>query len=184
MTKQTFEKGQENREPVSPQPYSCCGEIWCTCETNGLIVYENENEIDNDNEVAQENESYYSEKHAEDIISHYSYNSEEFTENPNGWEQEYYDMKIYDDPEAYVETLNDHWGMPDLSDKVEKYIEEVWEFWTVAWTYDKNEVAQLLDNVIETQWVITNQSNKRGKWKCTDYCDIKNHHMHTWCTIC
>ena len=84
-----------------------------------MIVYENENEIDNDNEVAQENESYYSEKHAEDIISHYSYDSEESTENPNGWKQEYYDMKIYDDPEVYVETLNDHWGMPDLSNEIE-----------------------------------------------------------------
>ena len=79
-----FKKGQENMEPVFSQPYSCCREIWCTCGTNGLIVYENENEIDNDNEVAQENESYYSEKHAEDIISHYSYDSEESTENPNG----------------------------------------------------------------------------------------------------
>ena len=119
-------------KPVSSQLYSCCREIWCTCETNGLIVYENENEIDNDNEVAQENESYYSEKHAEDIISHYNYDPEESTGNPNEWEQEYYDMEIYDDPEAYVETLNNHWGMPDLSDKVEKYIEEVWGFWTVA----------------------------------------------------
>ena len=45
------------------QPYSCCEEIWCTC-------YDNQDE----NEVAQENESYYSEKHAEDIILYYGNN--------------------------------------------------------------------------------------------------------------
>ena len=69
--------------------------------------------------------NHITQKSMQKIISHYSYDSEESTENPNGWEQEYYDMKIYDDPEAYVEILNDHWEMPDLSDKVEKYIEEV-----------------------------------------------------------
>ena len=91
-----------------------------------MIVYENENEINN--EITQENETYYSEKHAEDIISHYSYDSEESTENPNEWGQEYYDMEIYDNPEAYVETLNDHWEMPDLSNEVENTLKECGDF--------------------------------------------------------
>ena len=93
-------------------------------------------------------------------------------------------MKIYDNPEAYVEILNDHWGMPDFSNEIEKHIEGVWGFWIVTWTYDKNEVAWLLNNVIETQWVITNQPKKRKKWKYTDYCDIENYYVYTWCTIC
>src|SRR5436305_10201755 len=173
---------KDNVEPVPPQSYSCCGEIWCTCDTNELI--ENENEIEDVDEVAQENEQCYSEKHAEDIISHYSYNPEETTENPNGWGQEYYDMEIYNDPEAYKETLNDHWGTPDLSNEIKRHIDEVWGFWTVAWTYDKNEVTQLLNDVIETRWVTANQPNKGEKWKCTNYCDVENHHVHIWCTIC
>ena len=87
-------------------------------------------------------------------------------------------------PEAYKETLNDHWGTPDLSNEIERHIDEVWGFWTVAWTYDKNEVTQLLNDVIETRWVTANQPNKGGKWKCTNYCDVENHHVHIWCTIC
>ena len=74
--------------------------------------------------------------------------------------------------------------MPDLSDEVERQIDEVWGFWTVAWTYDRNEVTRLLNDVIETRWVTANQLNRRGKWKCTDHCDVENHHVHTWCTIC
>ena len=66
-------------------------------------------------------------------------------------------MEIYNDPEAYKETLNDHWGTPDLSNEIERHIDEVWEFWTVAWTYDKNEVTRLLNDVIETRWVTANQ---------------------------
>src|SRR3954451_7183089 len=32
--------------------------------------------------------------------------------------------------------------------------------------------------------VIANQPTRRGKWKCDDYCDMKNHHVHVWCEIC
>jgi hypothetical protein len=175
-----LERNQENEEPISPRPYSCCKEIWCTCGTDELIDYENyENE-----EVAQENEAYYSEKHAEDIISHYSYNLEEPMENPNGWGQEYYDMDVYNDPETYHETLNDHWGTPDLSNEIEQHIEEVWGFWTVAWTYSHEEVTRLMNNIIETKWVVANQPMRKGRWKCNDYCDLENHHMHAWCNIC
>ena len=176
------QEAQEPTEARSPRPYSCCGEIWCICNASERTTYRNEQE--DEEEVAQENEPYYSEKHAEEIISHYSYNPEGPNENPNGWGQEYYDMKTYNDQEAYQETLNDNWGMPDLNDEIESQIDEVWGFWTVAWTYSKDEIARLLKDVIETQWVIANQPNKRGRWKCTDYCDIENHYVHTWCTIC
>ena len=75
-------------------------------------------------------------------------------------------------------------GIPDLSDKVEKYIDKIWEFWITAWAYLWEEVTRLVNKVIETRWVIANQLTKRGKWKCTDFCDTKNHHMHLWCEIC
>jgi hypothetical protein len=74
------ETDEQTREHRSPRPYSCCGEIWCTCNTNEQIVYNNEDE----EEVAQENEDFYSEQHAVDIISQYSYDPKEPPENPNG----------------------------------------------------------------------------------------------------
>jgi len=158
----------------SPRPYSCCGEIWCTCMNN-------DNFYDDDHEVAQENESYYSEKHAEDIISHYS---NEPRENSNGWGSEYYDNDTWNNHEAYNDTINEGWGLPDAENEAEQHIDEVWSFWTVAWTYDKNEVTRLMNDVIETRWTIANQPTKRGKWKCDDYCDTENHHVHVWCKIC
>ncbi len=41
-----------------------------------------------------------------------------------------------------------------------------------------------MEDIIETRWVTANQPNRRGKWKCDDYCDIENHHLHIWCSIC
>src|SRR5687768_1954986 len=63
---EAYKKITESR---SPRPYSCCGEIWCTCNN---IEEPNYPEFDEDSDVAQENEPYYLEQHAEDIISHYS----------------------------------------------------------------------------------------------------------------
>ena len=112
-----------------------CEEIWCTC-------YDNQDE----NEVAQENESYYSEKHAEDIILHYS---DDQWENPNGWELEYYDNDTWNNAEDYNDTINKNWGLLNAKNEVKQHIYEVWEFWTVAWTYDQNEVNRLLNEIIE-----------------------------------
>ena len=99
----------------SPIAYSCYSEIWCNCNVHDLFEYPEES----DDEIEQKNESYYSEKHAEEIISHYGDN---FVKNENGWGPEYYDN----------ETLNETWGLPDLSDEGEQQIEEIWEVWTVA----------------------------------------------------
>ena len=57
--------------------YSCCSEIWCNCNVYNLFEYPEES----DDEVEQENEAYYSEKHAEEIISHYG---DDFVKNENG----------------------------------------------------------------------------------------------------
>lgn len=157
-----------------PRPYSCCGEIWCTCTNNNDFH-------DDDHEVEQENESYYSEKHAEDIISHYS---NELQENSNGWGFEYYDNNTWNNQEAYNDTINEGWGLPDTGNEAEQHIHEVWSFWTVAWTYDKNEIDRLTNEVIETRWTIANQPTKKGKWQCDDFCDVENHHVHVWCKIC
>jgi hypothetical protein len=52
-------------------------------------------------------------------------------ENENGWGPEY-----YDNTEAWYnpidETINDNWGLPDLSSETEQHIEEVWGHYTVA----------------------------------------------------
>ena len=93
---------------------------------------------DDEEEIAQENETYYSKKHAEDIISYYA---REPDENPNSWGSEYYDNEMWDNQEAYNETLNENWGTPSLDDEVERHIDEVWRFWIVVWTYDREEVT-------------------------------------------
>src|SRR3954453_2227418 len=104
-------------------------------------------------------------------------------ENENGWGAEYYENtnEWYDPVD---ETVNESWGLPDLSNEMEQHIEEVWGYQTVAWTYTKQEITTLVNNTITTQWVIANQPTRRGKWKCDDYCDIENHHVHVWCEIC
>ena len=152
-------------EPRSPIAFSCCGEIWCNCTINNTFWEPEDYEYD------QEYEAHWSEKQAEDIISHYS---DEQIESNNGWGSEYYTE----------EHLNEAWGLPDLSNEAEQHIDEVWGIWTVAWTYSREEVTRLMNDIIETRWVTANQPNRRGKWKCDDYCDIENHHMHTWCSVC
>ena len=74
-------------------------------------------------EVAQENEPYYSEKHAEDIILHYSNDQQE---NPNGWGPEYYNENTWNNQEDYNETINENWGLPNAENEVEQHIHEVW----------------------------------------------------------
>src|SRR3954451_20403150 len=72
---------QEEEEAIianSPIAYSCCGEMWYNCTTNNPFEYHDDND-----QVAQENESYYLAKHAEEIISHYGDNP---VENGNGWD--------------------------------------------------------------------------------------------------
>ena len=43
---------------------------------------------------------------------------------------------------------------------------------------------RLVNEIVETRWVVANQPMKKGRWKCDVYCDTENHHMHSWCTIC
>ena len=90
----------------------------------------------------------------------------------------------WNNQEDYNETINENWGLPDADNEIEQHIHEVWEFQTVAQNYDRNEVNRLLDEVIETRWTIANQLTQKGKWKCNDYCDTKNHYVHVWCKIC
>jgi hypothetical protein len=127
---------------------------------------------DSDDEVAQENESYYSAKHAEDIISYYEESVE--VANENGWGPEYYAN----------DTVNEAWGLPDLSDEHEQQIEEEWGFWSKAWTYTHEEVTRLKIDILETKWVIANQPIAKGRWSCDPHCDTENHHLHSWCTVC
>src|SRR5436305_15218640 len=61
----SVKKYEENTSVGSLQSHLYCEEIECICNNNQL-----DEEVDK--EVTQENEPYYSEKHAKDIISHYS----------------------------------------------------------------------------------------------------------------
>ena len=55
---------------------------------------------------------------------------------------------------------------------------------TTAYTYTMEEIVQLyLDNIKEKQ-VIANQPIRTGETRCTDACDIENHHMHTYYKAC
>ena len=87
---------------VSPRPYSCCGELWCTCYDN----IECSNEEDDEEEPEQENEAFYSDQHAAEIISHYSYDKDA---NPNGWGIDHYSNEDWENPEVYQNTLNEGW---------------------------------------------------------------------------
>ena len=152
----------QTNEARSPIAFSCCGEIWCNCTINNTFDEYNGH---------PEFEDHWSELQAEDIYSHYT---DESMENENGWGPEYYDQR----------HLNEAWGLPDLSNEVEQHIDEVWGVWTVAWTYSREEADRLMNDIIETKWVTANQPLRRGRWKCNEYCDLENHHMHSWCTIC
>src|ERR1044072_2098275 len=117
------------------------------------------NEPESDDEITQENEDFYSQQHQDEITSMYT---DEFQENDNGWGSEY-----YKNDEEWLnpvnETLNEGWGLPNLDDEVEQHIDQIWGFQTVAWTYSRAEIATMINNVIETRWVVANQSFKRGK---------------------
>ena len=84
-TRSDDESASQKEEAIiakSPIAYSCCEEIWCNCTTNNPFEY-----LDDKDQVAQEDESYYSAKHAEEIISHYG---DDPVENENGWKPKYY----------------------------------------------------------------------------------------------
>ncbi len=59
-----------------------------------------------------------------------------------------------------------------------------WDIWTIAYHYTETEIKELYDNLIQSKWVIAGQPIQKGKWKCDNFCDIENHHMHAYCTIC
>jgi hypothetical protein len=110
----------------------------------------------------------------------YSYNEEEET-NPNGWGPEYYDQDAWNE-QYELEITNGNWELPDTPE--EKDIDELWGIWTPAYYYSGQELLQLYRNITVTKQIIAGQPIKRGKWQCNDACDIENHHLHTYCTMC
>jgi TolA-binding protein len=184
--KEGLEKIQQTTEQITIKVSDLIGEIPKNkgkqrAQTPDLIDEENIQHPEEYNpfgtpedcEMEQENEEYYSGKQSENIISYYMDDQEQYN-NDNGWGPEYYDH----------EQLNEAWGLPNLGDEGEKHIDEVWGIWTVAWTYSREEVTKMMENLVETRWVTANQPLKKGRWKCTERCDYENHHMHSWCTIC
>ena len=158
----------------SPIPWECCNQIICDCTRISPVEYV---DYDSDDEkIAQENEEEYSLKHRDEIISLYSYNTEE---TDNGWGPEYYDNN-----EAWENgKLNDEsWGLPGNNNEQE--ISNIWSVWTISYFYTEQEVKDLYNDLIRIRWVTANQPIQSGKWKCDQYCDTENHHLHSYCTVC
>jgi len=132
-----------------------------------LTLISNHSDDESNDEMAQEDEDYYSEKHAESIIDLYTDD-----ENSN-WGPNYY---------VDNQLLNEAWGLPENDD--ERQLLNEWDVWTPAWTYTTGELRHLKDQLTESRWVVANQPTKKGRFRCTPFCDTENHHMHTWCKGC
>src|SRR5688572_8656289 len=55
---------------------------------------------------------------------------------------------------------------------------------TVGYQYSKDEMTEIYKKNIKVKQVITNQLITKGGSKCTDFCDIENHHIHMYCKVC
>jgi hypothetical protein len=105
----------------------------------------------------------------------YSNYSNQPFENPNGWESEYYE-------EEHQEASQSDWLFPRTPE--EDDIERVWAIETVAYNFSNKELDSLFDELIKTKWIIAGQLVQQGRWSCKDHCDIENHHIHSYCTVC
>jgi len=55
---------------------------------------------------------------------------------------------------------------------------------TVGYQCPKDEMIEIYKENIKVKQVIANQPITKGGSKCTDFCDIENHHIHTYCKAC
>jgi hypothetical protein len=193
---------EEQLRAISPSTWSCCGEIICSCgnEDNDQPAspdsnsdYENEDEDDpryltqtydldlnefNDTEHGKQNKSV---KFTELQITYEEtpYQKDTNQENENGWSQEYYQNQQITTWEDFPEDEpNDNWQLPNQERENENTIR------TLAWEYSQEEIQTISANIIKERWTIANQPINKGKMRCYDQCDTKNHHLHRWCTIC
>ena len=56
--------------------------------------------------------------------------------------------------------------------------------YTVAYTYTRQEFENIYKPHIQIKQVIAGQSITRGGSRCNSFCDIENHHIHTYCKMC
>lgn len=100
-------------------------------------------------------------------------------ENANGWSHARTEMPT---PNDYTE---DDWGVnyPD-SETNTKPNEEKDLIYTVAYTFTRKEFEDMYRSHIRVRQVIAGQPITRGGFKCDDFCDIDNHHVHTYCKAC
>lgn len=59
-------------------------------------------------------------------------------------------------------------------------LELIWVAIGIAITQLNLVLLFLLDWIHQDQLVTTNQPLNRGKYKCDDFCDVENHHLHMW----
>lgn len=155
---------------VSPLVYLCCGEVVCTCSYS--------DPVDWGDYTKSYREYHFNEliKSQEEIILE---TETEMEENINGWGRIKTEMPT---PNDYAE---DDWGTsypdsePDTkSNKGDDVI------YTVAYTFTRREFEDMYRSHIRVRQVIAGQPITRGGSKCDDYCDIENHHVHTYCKAC
>jgi hypothetical protein len=100
----------------------------------------------------------------------------DFTDDWRNSELEYNYEQGLTDPESF----NDSWSC--AQSVIEEEIIEVWD--TPWYTYTQKEIKDFFQQYIKVKQVIAGQPITKGGSKCDFHCDIENHHLHTYCTIC
>jgi hypothetical protein len=198
----------EQLRVISLSAWSCCGEIICNCgdEFNDQPTppdFNSDNENDDGNDprchtqvynlnLTELNNKENSKQTNNKNVTFYLNEIEPYTpeetpyqeniqqENENGWGHEYYqEQRLQTTWEDFPEdTSNDDWPLPNQETEQEDTI------YTTAWIYSRQEIQTINSNLIKERWVIANQPINQGKMQCHGFCDIENHHLHKWCTIC
>jgi hypothetical protein len=79
----------------------------------------------------------------------------------------------------------EEYGRNDIEEPEGEFLELIEDgIATIAYDYTGKEVLDLYKKAIKIKSVIAGQPITRGGTRCTEYCDIENHHSHTYCTNC
>jgi hypothetical protein len=147
-------------ETEDPPLFPCCGEIQCNCE------YPDDTNWDKYEQFYQENQKQYqSEEEYQGNWSDYGHQSESADLAPG---------------EVILEEIQE-----DLTSVIYgKYTQEEFDKNFRAYTPTLEEFANLYLNNLKIKNVVANQPINRGGSRCTDACDIENHHTHRYCKAC
>src|ERR1044071_1266882 len=158
-------KTPEGTPPMSPRPYSCCGQIICECTRNTPISYSSEYDVKSQ-EARVEPRKWWdigpcpgeSEDELEDPedprYQTQTYELYDLNENENGWGKEYYETNNqWYEPDEFQ---NDNWGLPESEEE-----DDLLNVWgngvaTVAWHYTPQEMNSIVMSGFRWKQVIAN----------------------------